>query len=75
MHIFLLIQTSSGPTQHFVQWVPVVLAQGVKRGRGVMLTAHPLLVPRSGKSISYTSFPSKRHPWRVAGRLYLFQHF
>jgi hypothetical protein len=31
-----------GPTQPPVQWVP-----GVKRGRGVTLTTHPNLVPRS----------------------------
>jgi hypothetical protein len=36
-----------GPTQPPVQWVPGVLSQGVKRGRGVMLTTHPHLVPRS----------------------------
>jgi hypothetical protein len=28
---------------------------GVKSGRGVMLTTHPLLAPRSRKSRSYTS--------------------
>jgi hypothetical protein len=28
-----------GPTQPPVQWVPGVLSPGVKRGRGVMLTA------------------------------------
>jgi hypothetical protein len=36
-----------GPTQPPVQWVPGVLSPGVKRGRGVMLTTHPHLVPRS----------------------------
>jgi hypothetical protein len=30
-----------------VQWVQGVLSPGVKRGRGVMLTTHPHLVPRS----------------------------
>jgi hypothetical protein len=35
---------------------------GVKRGRGVMLTAHPLLVPRLRKSRSYTSsHPEHQH--------------
>jgi hypothetical protein len=29
-----------------VQWVPGALSPGVKRGRGVMLTTHSLLVPR-----------------------------
>jgi hypothetical protein len=42
------------PTQPPVQWV---LSPGVKRGRGVMLTTHPLLVPRSSMSRSYTSSP------------------
>jgi hypothetical protein len=36
-----------GPTQPPVQWVPELLTPGVKRGRGVMLTTHPHLVPRS----------------------------
>jgi hypothetical protein len=36
-----------GPTQPPVQWVPGILSPGVKRGRGVMLTTHPHLVPRS----------------------------
>jgi hypothetical protein len=36
-----------GPTQPPVQWVPGVLSPGVKRGRGVTLTTHPHLVPRS----------------------------
>jgi hypothetical protein len=36
-----------GPTHPPVQWVPGVLSPGVKRGRGVMLTTHPHLVPRS----------------------------
>jgi hypothetical protein len=36
-----------GPTQPPVQWVTGVLSPGVKRGRGVMLTTHPHLVPRS----------------------------
>jgi hypothetical protein len=46
-----------GPTQPPVQWVPGVLSRGVKRGRGVMLTTHPHLVPRSWMSRSYTSSP------------------
>jgi len=37
-----------------------VLSPGVKRGRGVTLTTHPHLVPRSGMSRSYTSSPPKR---------------
>jgi hypothetical protein len=31
-----------GPTQPPVQWVPGVLSPGVKLGRGLMLTTHPL---------------------------------
>jgi len=49
-----------GPTQPPVQWVPGVLSPGVKRGRGVTLTTHPYLVPRSWMSRSYTSSPPKR---------------
>ena len=37
-----------GPTQPPVKWVPS-LSQGVKCGRSVLLTTHPLLVPRSWK--------------------------
>jgi hypothetical protein len=49
------------PTQPPVQWVPGVLSPGIKRGRGVMLTTHPYLVPRSWMSRSYyTSSPPKR---------------
>jgi hypothetical protein len=44
-----------GPTQPPLQWVPGALSPGVKRGRGVMLTSHPLLVPRLRKGRSYTS--------------------
>jgi hypothetical protein len=36
-----------GPTQPPVQWIPGILSPGVKRGRGVMLTTHPHLVPWS----------------------------
>jgi hypothetical protein len=46
-------------TQLPIQWVSRVLSPGVKRGRGVTLTTHPLLVPRSRMSRSYTSSP----PW------------
>jgi hypothetical protein len=34
---------------------------GAKRGRGVTLTTHPRLVPKSRMSRSYTSSPPKRH--------------
>jgi hypothetical protein len=49
-----------GPTQTPVQWVPGFLSLGAKGGRGVMLTTHALLLPRSRKSGSYTSSPPKR---------------
>jgi hypothetical protein len=61
--IFPLISASRpalGPTQPPVQWVLGALPPGVQRCRGVMLTTHPLLVPRSGKSRSYTSSHLKR---------------
>jgi hypothetical protein len=50
-----------GPTQPPVQWVPGVLSPGVKRGRGVKMTTHPHLMPRSRMSRSYVS-PSPRTP-------------
>jgi len=45
------------PTQPPVKWVSG-LFPGVKCGRGVLLTPHPLLVPRSWKSraIPVTNF-------------------
>jgi hypothetical protein len=58
-----------GPIQAPVQWVPGALSPGIQRGRGVMLTTHPLLEQRLRKSRGYTSSPSKRHPWRVVGPL------
>jgi hypothetical protein len=42
----LVSRPALGPTQPPIQWVPGVLSPGVKRGRGVMLTTHPHLVPR-----------------------------
>jgi hypothetical protein len=44
-----------GPIQPPVQWVPVVLSPGLKRGRGATLTTHPHLVPRSRMSRSHVS--------------------
>jgi hypothetical protein len=45
---------------------------GVERGRGVMLTTHPLLVPRLRKSMSYTASHPIAPLWSVTGPLYLF---
>jgi hypothetical protein len=64
-----------GPTQPPVQWVPGALSPGVKGGRGVMLTTHPLLVPRLRKSRSYTSSHTNAPLWSVTGPLYLFFYF
>jgi len=44
-----LSRTALGPTQPPVQWVPG-LSTGVKSGRGVTLTPHPILVPLSWRS-------------------------
>jgi hypothetical protein len=38
----LCVQRALGPTQPPVQWVPGVLSPGIKRGRGVTLTTHPI---------------------------------
>jgi hypothetical protein len=46
-----------GPTQPPVQWVPGVLSPGLKHGRGVTLTTHRHLVPRSSMSRSDTTLP------------------
>jgi hypothetical protein len=52
--IYRVIQKEKPP----IQWVPGVLPQGVKRGRGVTLTTHP---PSSAEGLSmsrsYTSSP------------------
>jgi hypothetical protein len=64
--IFLLVSVSRpalGSTQppvQWIQWVPEVLSPGIKRGRGVMLTTNPHLVPRLRMSRSYTSSPPRR---------------
>jgi hypothetical protein len=58
--IFSASRPALGPTQPPVQWVPGALSLGVKSGRGVMLTTHPLLVPGLRKCRSYTSSPPKR---------------
>jgi hypothetical protein len=52
--IFLLA-SASRPALGSAQPPEGVLSPGVKRGRGVMLTIHPHLVPRLRMSRSYTS--------------------
>jgi hypothetical protein len=61
-----------GPTQPPIQCVLGALSPGVKRGQGVMLTTHPLLVPKLRKSRSYTSSYSKAPLWDVTGPCYLY---
>jgi hypothetical protein len=61
--IYLLAPASRlvlGPTQPPVQCVPLVLSPGIKGSRGVTLTTHLHLVPRSRMSRSYTSSPLRR---------------
>jgi hypothetical protein len=54
---FSVSRPALGPTQPPVQWVPLVLSPGLKRGRGVTLITHPYLVPRSRMIRSYISSP------------------
>jgi hypothetical protein len=61
-----------GPTQPPIEWVLGDISPGVKRGHGVMLTTHPLLVPRLRKSRSYTYSHPNAPLWSVTGPLYLF---
>ena len=51
-----LSRQALGPTQPPVQWLPG-LSRGVKSGRGVKLTPHPLIVPRSRKSRAIPLLP------------------
>jgi hypothetical protein len=63
-------QTGSGAHPASCPMGTGVLSPGLKRGRGVMLTTHPHLVPRLSMSRSYTSSPPHVPPWCVAGQLY-----
>jgi hypothetical protein len=53
----LCVQTGSGAHPASYPMGTGVLSPGVKRDRSVTLTTHPLLVPRSWMSRSYTSSP------------------
>jgi hypothetical protein len=64
----LFVQMALRPTQPPVQWVPGGPFPGAKRGRGVTLTTHPHLVPKSRMSRSYTPLPPTL-PWHVMGLL------
>jgi hypothetical protein len=67
----LRVQTGSGAHQaSLYNGYRGSFPRGQKRGRGVTLTTHPHLVPRSRMSRSYTS-PPQALPWRLAGLLYL----
>jgi hypothetical protein len=56
----LCVQTGTGAHPAACTMDAGVLSPGVKRGRGVTLTTHAHLVPRSRMSRSYTSFLPKR---------------
>jgi hypothetical protein len=47
-----------GPTQPPIQFVPGALSPGVKRGRSVTLTTHPLPVPKLKKEGLHLLSPS-----------------
>jgi hypothetical protein len=56
----LCVQTGSEAHPASCTMVPGVLSPEAKRGRGLTLTTHPHLLPRSRMSRSYTSSPPKR---------------
>ena len=60
-----------GPTQPPVKWVPG-LSGAVKCSRGMLLTTHPLLVPRSWKSRAIPLPTLWATPGPVTGTLYLY---
>jgi hypothetical protein len=70
----LRVQTGSGAHPASYTISTGALSPGVKRGPGVMLTTHPLLVPRSRKSRSCTSSHPNAPLWSVTGPLYLCTH-
>jgi hypothetical protein len=66
----LCVQTGSGAHPASCTIGTGVLSPGVKGGRGVTLTTHVHLVPRSLICRSCTSSPHKRLHGRVLGQLY-----
>jgi hypothetical protein len=68
----VMIRPALGPTQPPIQWVPGAVYPGIKHGRGMMLTTHPLLLPRLRKSRSSNSSHPIAPLWSVTGPLYLF---
>jgi hypothetical protein len=68
----LCVQTGSGAHPASCTVGTVGYSPGVKRGRGVMLTTHPVLVPRLRKSRSYTPCHPDAPLWSVTGPLYLY---
>jgi hypothetical protein len=59
------------PTQPPIQWVPGHLSPGIKCGQCMMLTTHPLLVPRLRKSRSYNSSHPNVPLWSITRPVYL----
>jgi hypothetical protein len=65
----LCVQTSCKAIQPPIQWVSGVLYLGVKRGRGVTLTTHPIQC-RGQELVGATLLSSQPPSWRVAELLY-----
>jgi hypothetical protein len=70
----LCVQPVLDPSQLPVQWVPGIFPWG-KRGRGVLLNIHPLLVPWVKKERGCTSSPAVCKNRCVRGNLYLFYRY